>query len=254
VTHPRHGTGFARPPAANFVDELVWDKLQRLGIPPSDLADDATFLRRVFLDTIGTLPTPNEAREFLADPAPDKRARLIAWLLQRDEYADYWAQRWSDLLRVDQDRTLPEGAVAITRWLRRQIAENRPYDEFVHAILTAQGDTQSESPAAVYQVLDTPEVMSRSFSQLFLGVRIECAQCHHHPFERWGQDDYHGLAGFFTGVGKKGLPTGSQAIVLQPGQDLKHPRTGATVPARALGAAAADLRGVVDRRTASRRG
>ncbi|MEX0585089.1 MAG: DUF1549 domain-containing protein, partial [Pirellulales bacterium] len=189
VTHPRQGSEFARPPETNFVDRLVWDKLERLGIPPSTPADDATFLRRVFLDTIGTLPTSSEARQFLVDDSPDKRERLIAQLLQRDEYADYWAQRWSDLLRVDQDRTLPEGAVATTRWLRRQFAENRPYDEFVREILTAQGDTQSEGPAAVYKVLDSSEALSRSFSQLFLGVRIECAQCHHHPYERWGQDD-----------------------------------------------------------------
>ena len=249
VTHPRHGGEFSRPPEANFIDGLVWNKLERLGIPPSELADDATFLRRVFLDTIGTLPTTSEARGFLADPSADKRERLIAELLQRDEYADYWAQRWADILRVDQDRTQPEGAVAMTRWLRRQFAENRPYDEFVREILTARGDAQTEGPAAVYRVLDSPDALSRSFSQLFLGVRIECAQCHHHPFERWGQDDYYGLAGFFTGVTSKGLPNGSQAIILKPGADLTQPRSGEVVPARALGAGDADFEGVSDRRT-----
>ncbi|MFO1093311.1 MAG: DUF1549 and DUF1553 domain-containing protein [Planctomycetaceae bacterium] len=249
VTHPHQGTDFVRPPEANFVDHLVFDKLQGLGIPASELADDATFLRRVCLDTIGTLPTPDEVREFLADGSADKRARVIAQLLNRDEYADYWAQRWADLLRVDQDRTLPEGAVATTRWLRRQIAENRPYDEFVTDIVTARGDAQAEGPAAIYKVLDSPEALSRSFSQLFLGVRIECAQCHHHPFERWGQDDYYGLAGFFTGVTLKALPNGGQAVAVKPGEDLKHPRTGSIVPACALGAEQAEFRSVLDRRT-----
>lgn len=248
VTHPQQGVEFARPSEANFIDGFVWDKLQGLGILPSPLADDATFLRRVYLDTIGTLPTPNEAREFLKSNASDKRAKLIDQLLQRDEYADYWTMRWSDMLRVDQDRMQPEGAVAVTRWLHRQMAENRPYDEFVRDILTAQGNTNIESPAAVFKVLDTPEALSRSFSQLFLGVRIECAQCHHHPFERWGQDDYFGLAGFFTGTAVKGLPQGGQAILVKAGADLKHPRGEQLVAARALGATAADFTDVVDRR------
>src|SRR5204863_6021122 len=123
----------------------------------------ATFLRRVFLDPIGTLPTAEEARSSLADKRPDKRSRLIGALLQRPEYADYWAMRWSDLLRVDRDTVTPAGAVAMTRWLRRQLAENRPYDEFVRDILMARGITAEEGPAAVYKPLTTPEEMSRSF-------------------------------------------------------------------------------------------
>ncbi len=249
VTHPRDGVDFVRPAEANFIDGLVWDKLKNLGISPSSPADEATFLRRVSLDTIGTLPTVDEARAFLADRSADKRERLIQQLLQRDEYNDYWTMRWADLLRVDQDRTQPEGAVAMTRWLHRQIAENRPYDEFVRELVTAQGNTHDEAgPAALFKVLDTPEALSRSFSQLFLGVRIECAQCHHHPFERWGQDDYYGLAGFLTGVSSKSLPQGGQAIFVKPGSDLQHPRTGKTIAARALGAAAADFTGIADRR------
>ena len=131
VTIPRTGVRFVRPPEANFIDKLAWDNLERLGIPPSGLADDATFLRRVYLDTIGTLPTVAEARTFLADNRANKRALLIDQLLERAEYADYWAMRWSDLLRVDRDLITPAGAVAITRWLRRQFAENRPYDAIV---------------------------------------------------------------------------------------------------------------------------
>lgn len=250
IVIPRTGIAFQRPPEANFIDRHAWDNLQRLGIPPADLADDATFLRRVFLDTIGTLPTSAEARAFLADKTPDKRAQLIDRLLERPEYADYWTMLWSDLLRVDRDAITPAGAVAMTRWLRKQFAENRPYDEIVRGLLTARGSVSDEGPAAIFKALTTPEDMSRSFSQLFFGVRIQCAQCHHHPSDRWGQDDYFALAGFFTGVKRKPLGVGGEAIVSTKANDMPHPRTGKPVPARALGAAPADFAGVADRRIA----
>ncbi|MGE0609496.1 MAG: DUF1549 domain-containing protein, partial [Pirellulales bacterium] len=250
ITQPRPGVQFARPAEANFIDRLVWDKLAALGIPPSDAASDSMFMRRAFLDVLGVLPTAAEARAFLADNAPDKRARLIDHLLDRPEYADYWTMRWADVLRVDKDKITPAGAVGMTRWLRRQLAENRPYDQFVREIITVQGDSTAESPAAFYKALETPELLSRSFSQVFLGVRIECAQCHHHPFERWGQDDYFGLAGFFTGLGRKALPSGGEGIFVTVGKDLENPRTKQIVPARALGAEAADFTGMADRRQA----
>lgn len=249
IVIPRTGEIFARPAESNFIDRLAWDKLARLGIAPSELADDPTFLRRVFLDTIGTLPTAAEARAFLGDVRPDKRARLIDQLLQRPEYADYWAMRWSDVLRVDRDTVSAPGAVAMTRWLRKQFVDNRPYDELVRDVVTARGSTSAEGPASVYKALTTPELMSRSFSQLFLGIRIDCAQCHHHPSDRWGQDDYYALAGFFTGVGHKPLPGATEAVFAQKGIDLKHPRTGKAIPARALGAATADFTTTTDRRT-----
>ena len=248
VTSPRPSTEFSRPPEVNFIDRLVWDKLQRLGIEPSGLCDDATFLRRAFLDTSGILPTAEKTREFLNSRDPGKRARLIDELLACDAYADYWAMRWSDVLRVDRDQVKPQGAVGISRWLRKQFAENRPYDEFVYDILTAEGDTYAESPAAMYRALTTSEDLSRSMSQLFLGVRIECAQCHHHPSEKWSQDDYFGLAGFFTGVKTKTLPGGNQAVRSSGGSDLKHPVTGETIAACALGASPANFDGVTDRR------
>jgi hypothetical protein len=248
ITLPRAQTPWTRPPEVNFVDRHVWNKLERLGIAPSELADDSTFLRRVYLDTIGTLPTAAEARVFLANTDPHKRAQLVDRLLERPEYADYWSMIWSDLLRVDKDLITPRGAVAMTRWLRRQFAENRPFDEFVRSILTAKGPTGREGPASLYVVLDSPEALSRSIAQLFLGVRIACAQCHHHPSARWSQDDYFALAGFFTDVSRKKLPNGADAIFTTAGSDLKHPRTGAIVPTRALGATPADLRVRPDRR------
>ena len=250
ITLPRLGVKFDRPPEANFIDRLVWDKLQRLGISPGTLADDATLLRRVYLDTIGTLPTSMEAREFLADESADKRSQLIDRLLQRDEYADYWAMQWLDILRADQLRITPQGTVAMQRWLRRQFRANRPYDQIARELLTVQGNTLAEGPAAFYKILKKPDEASRSISQLLLGVRIECAQCHHHPSERWSQADYVGLAGFFTGIKLKKLPRGSEAIVASGGTDLPHPRTKELVPARALGAEPADFSKTSDRRIA----
>jgi hypothetical protein len=250
VTLPRPGVTFPRPPEANFVDRHVWDKLTRLGILPSELADDAEFLRRVYLDTIGTLPTATEARAFFDSTAPNKRAKLIDQLLDRPEYADYWSMQWADLLRVDRDAVTPKAAVAITRWLRHEFAENRPFDQFARDILTARGNTAKEGPAALYAAIVTPEELSRSIAQLFCGVRIACAQCHHHPSARWGQDDYFALAGFFSGVTRKPLPGGNTAIIDGPGSDLKNPRTGNVIPARALGVATPANLATQDRRTA----
>lgn len=247
VTLPRTGVHFPRPPEANFVDKHVWNKLERLGIPPSNLADDATFLRRVFLDTIGTLPTVAEARAYLQSSDPKKRAILIDQLLDRPEYADYWSMKWADLMRVDRDVLSAAGAVAMTRWLRQQLVENRPYDQFVRDIVVAEGNVTSVGPAGFYKALDKPELMSRSISQLFLGVRIECAQCHHHPSEKWGQDDYFALAGFFTGVTRK-AGSGREEIVAGIGHDLKHPRTGKLIPARAFGTSPQNNSEQTDRR------
>ncbi len=250
ITVPRVGSKFERPAEQNFIDRLVWNKLERLGISPSELSSDAVFLRRVYLDTIGTLPTAEEARAFLANRAPDKRAHLIDALLERPEYGDYWAMRWSDLMRVDKAKIQMQGAVAMSRWLRRQLAENRPYDQIVRDVVTAQGDSFAEGPAAFFKALDTPDLASRAVSQLFLGVRIECAECHHHPFEKWAQDDYYAFAGFFTGVQHGSAASGGDMMLVSQGNNLKHPRTAAIVPTKALGAPEANLEGLDDRRTA----
>ena len=251
VTLPRPGVKFARPAEANFIDKNVWDKLERLGIPPSELADDATFLRRVFLDVIGTLPTALEASVFLADGAADKRAKLIGQLLERPEYADFWAMKWADILKVDKDAVTPQGAVAMTRWIRRQFAENRPYNQFARDVVTAKGSTGADGPAAIFKALGTPEIAARGISQVFLGVRIECAECHHHPSEKWGQDDYWALAGMFSGVALKPMPGGAEAVVWKAGADL-GPKVSksktATVPAKSLGAPATPFTPSDDRR------
>ena len=248
VTMPQPGVTFARPAENNFVDKLVWDKLTRLGIEPSPLAGDSAFLRRVYLDTIGTLPTVAETKTFLADSSPDKRTKVIDHLLARPEYADYWAMRWMDILRADELQISSHGAVAMHRWLRSQFEENRPFSEFAETLLTTQGNTSAEGPGSFYKVLSKPDEAAESVSQLLLGVRIECAQCHHHPSERWSQSDYVAFASFFTGVKLKKLPNGEQAIVSRGGTDLPHPRTQEVIPAAALGAAPADFTGISDRR------
>ncbi len=248
ITSPRLGVKITRPAENNAIDKLVWDKLQRLGIQPSPLSSDAEFLRRVFLDTIGTLPTAKEAQTFLADTSPDRRAKLIDQLLDRPEYADYWTMKLLDVMRADQLKISPQGAVAMQRWLHKHFAENRPFDELARDVLTVQGNTSAEGPGSFYKILPQPDEAARSISQLFLGVRIECAQCHHHPSERWTQADYVGLAGFFTGLKLKKLPNGEQALVSLDGKDLPHPRTGEIVNARALGAESADFSTTRDRR------
>jgi hypothetical protein len=156
--------------------------------------------------------------------------------------------QWLDILRADQLKITPQGAVAMQRWLKRQFAENRPFDRLARDLITVQGNTAVEGPGSFYKILPKPDEAARSISQLLLGVRIECAQCHHHPSERWTQADYVGFAGFFTGVKLKKLPNGLQAIVSQGGKDLPHPRTGEPVAARALGSEPADFTSVSDRR------
>lgn len=250
ITIPRPEIQFDRPPEHNFVDRHVWDKLQRLGIKPSDLSEDAMFLRRVYLDTIGTLPTGEETESFLADERPDKRTRLIASLLQRDEYADHWTMKWLDILRADQLKITPQATVAMQRWLRECFRQNRPFDQFARELLTAQGATTAQGPASFYKILSKPEQASQAISQLLLGVRIECAQCHHHPSERWSQADYVGLAGFFTGVKLKKIPGGGDAVVSLGGSDLPHPRTGVPIPARPLGGETIEFSPQEDRRAA----
>ena len=249
LTMPQQRAPFTRPPENNFVDKHVWDKLTRLGLAPSDSCDDATFLRRVSLDITGTLPTAAQARAFLANPDSDKRSALVDELLTRNEYADFWAMKWADILRVDKSIVTPQGAVGMTRWLRQQFAKNVPYDEFARQIVTARGSTLSQSPAAFFQVHKDAEMAARSVSQVFLGVRLECAQCHHHPMERWSQTDYFAFANYFVDIGRTKSKTGGTKITWQPPRPLKHPRTDETVLPAALGSPAEELDALTNRRT-----
>lgn len=194
------------PPVKNFIDEAVFNKLKVLGIPPSPLSDDATFLRRVYLDITGTLPTQDEVQEFLADANSGKRSQLIDRLLDSPEYADYFTNKWNMVLRnkkrQNEDK---QGTYLFHDWIWNSLYENKPYDEFVKEIVTASGDPNLNPPVIWYREVADANQQVEDVAQLFLGVRIQCARCHHHPFEKWSQNDYYGLAAFFSRVGKKNL-------------------------------------------------
>jgi hypothetical protein len=234
-------------PRHNFIDGLVWDKLQLLGISPSEPVGDARFMRRAFLDVIGVLPTPDEIRQFLADPAPDKRARLIDRLLERPEYADHWSNKWADLLRPNPYRVGIKAVLNYDHWIRDQFRRNVPYDQFVREIITARGSTWHNGAATFYRDRRTPEEITSMVSQLFLGIRLECAKCHHHPFEKWGQDDYFGLAAYFARVDHKGtglsppISGGEELIVVAKSGQVKHPLTGEVLKPKPLFGSAPSL-------------
>lgn len=218
----------------NFIDKLVFQKLRKFHILPSQPADDAEYLRRLYLDVIGTLPTPEEARRFLQDSRSDKRARLLDELLDRSEFADYWALKWSDLLRVDRQALGHKRAYAYYKWIRDSLAANKPYDQFVRELLTAEGPLQEAPAAAFYKLFNKPGDTASTLSQVFLGVRIACAECHHHPFDRWGQTDYYGMQAFFTPLQVRTAPLGEE-MMASGNPETRHPRTGEPIFAHALG-------------------
>lgn len=221
-------------PVNNHIDELVGQKLRDLGIVPSELADDATFLRRLYLDTLGTLPTSDEVRAFLADSGENKRLDEIDRVLARPEYADFWSLKWSDVLLVDQKALGDRGAFEFHHWLRRQLAANRRYDAWVRELLTASGNSGQYGPVNYYRALRTPEELARGVSQALLGIRLECAQCHHHPFERWSQDDFYGLAGFFNGLERKPLEAGRELVFHSGPRETTIPVFNRVVPTHVL--------------------
>lgn len=196
------------PESQGFVDDLVFANLREIGIPPSPLCDDATFLRRVSLDIAGRLPTPAEAEAFLASDAADKREQVIEALLRSPEYADFFASKWTALLKNRRDSVSDlTSNFAFFAWIRDSLLANTPYDQLVRELLAATGVVISNPPVAWYKRVTEPKQQLEDVAQLFLGVRMQCAQCHHHPFERWSQDDYYSLAAFFSQIGRK--PTGT---------------------------------------------
>ena len=201
------------PPIKNFVDKAVFANLKELGIPPSPVIDDATFLRRVTLDIGGRLPTEAEASAFLANKSPDKRDQWIDELLQGTDYADFFAAKWTAVLKNRRDDASDLlSNFAFHAWVRDSLLANKPYDHFVRELLAATGTVIGNPPVAWYKRVKEPKNQIEDVAQLFLGVRMQCAQCHHHPFERWSQDDYYSLSAFFSQVGRK--PSGTR------GEDL----------------------------------
>ena len=209
----------AFPASQNFVDEHVFGNLRELGIPPSEVCDDATFLRRTTLDIAGRLPTAAEATEFQASTDPEKRNQAIERLLRSPGYADYFANKWTSLLKNRRDDASDVTSnFAFHAWIRDSLLANVPYDQIVRELLAATGTVIGNPPVAWYKRVKEPKEQLEDVAQLFLGVRMQCAQCHHHPFERWSQNDYYSLAAFFSRVGRK--PTGIR------GEDLIFHRRG----------------------------
>jgi len=220
-------------PRANFIDGHVWAKLQKLNLTPSEPANDTTFHRRAFLDVIGRLPTPDEVRAFLASKDPKKREKLIDALLQRPEYGDFWANKWTDLLRPNAYHVGIKATYNLDQWLRQSFRKNQPYDQFVRELIAAKGSTFSNGAVVMYRDRRDPAELTTLVSQLFLGVRLDCAKCHHHPFEIWGQNEFYSFAAFFGRIGRKGQGisapiSGGEEIVFAAtkGAGVKHPLTG----------------------------
>jgi hypothetical protein len=193
------------PPARNYIDEQVFAKLKAMGMPPSEGCDDATFIRRVSLDIAGHLPTLSETQKFLADKDPAKRDKLIDALLSSPEYADFFANKWSALLRNKRAKaTDAPGNFAFHNWIRDSFRANKPYDQFAREILAASGELAENPPVTWYRQVKEPQQQLEDTAQLFLGMRLQCAQCHHHPYEKWSQNDYYSFSAFFSQVGHKG--------------------------------------------------
>jgi hypothetical protein len=231
---------YAELPRKNFIDELAWAKLQSLGLTPSPPVDDAGFLRRAHLDIIGRLPTPDEVRGFLADTSPNKRDELIDRLLERPEYADHWANKWADLLRPNPYRVGIKAVLNYDNWIRDSFRRNKPYDQFARELVTAQGSTWRNGAATLFRDRRSPDELGTMVSQLFLGIRLECAKCHHHPFEKWSQEDFYSFAAYFARVGRKGtglsppISGGEEVVLTAKSGSVSHPLTGEVLAARPL--------------------
>lgn len=222
---------YAELPSENFIDELVYRKLATLNIVPSAACNDTQYVRRVFLDAIGRLPTADEVLEFLNDTAPDRRAALVNRVLERPEYADFWANKWADLVRPNPYRVGIKTTYSLDAWLRNAFRQNLPHDEFARQLVTAQGSTWRNGATTIFRDRRQPEEITTLVSQLFLGLRLECAKCHQHPFEVYGQADFYGMAAHFARVGTKGTGlsppiSGSEEIIfVKNAGEVRHPLT-----------------------------
>ena len=231
------------PKEQNLIDKHVFNKLQVLGIPPSPVCDDATFLRSVSIDIAGRIPTASEVEAFVANTDADKRSKAIDRLLDSPEYADYFANKWNSILRNKkrQNEDTP-GTFLFHRWIWASLYQNKPYDQFVREILTASGDSRTNPPTVWYREVNESSEQVEDTAQLFLGTRIQCARCHHHPFEKWSQNDYYSLEAFFSRVGRKNVPgltnrTREQRIFHNTGNaSARNPRNNENLSPAGLGA------------------
>jgi hypothetical protein len=240
----------------NLIDKAALAQWKALGIVPSDPCTDGEFIRRVMLDVIGTLPTAGEVKAFTKDTDPAKRSRLVDRLLERPEYASFFAVKWADVLRNKRDGKAEYQRLTFTfyDWIREGLERNVPYDQFVRGVLAASGTPEVAPPVQWYRNLKTADAFVDDTAQVFLGMRLQCAKCHHHPFEKWGQDDYYGFAAFFARVGRKpsahALRAGRREEVIFASRTgaVTHPKTGKTMTPRPLGGTAVDVPAAADPR------
>ncbi|MBI4659347.1 MAG: DUF1549 domain-containing protein [Verrucomicrobia bacterium] len=250
----RPGFAWAEPPTNNYIDSHIFTKLRRLRTNPSELCSDSVFLRRAYLDLLGLLPAPDEARSFLMDPSSSKRIRLVEELLERPEFADFWASKWADVLRNEAHSLDPKGVQNFHHWIRQSIETHQPIDEFVRELLTGRGSTYSQPAANYYRPNREPATRAKAAAQVFLGVRLQCAECHNHPFDRWTQDDYYDWAAVFAKVNYKVLENkrdigsdkhewkGEQVVYAQRRGVMLNARTSQPAQPRLLGVSRPGMR------------
>ena len=243
----------------NYIDELVFARLKKLRMNPSPLCTDSEFLRRAYLDLLGVLPTSRETREFLGDKRANKRARLVNALLERPEFADAWALKWSDLLKNEEKQLDKKGVQVFHQWIRSAMAQNKPLNQFAKELIASRGSTYKEPAANYYRALRDPYARAEATAQVFLGIRMQCARCHNHPFNKWTQNDYHQLAAFFPRVQYKIVDNkrkdkldkhefiGEQIVFQDDSSEVKHPNSGEAMKPRFLGGAALEPAAKQDR-------
>ncbi len=245
---------YTSAPRANVIDELNLAQLAQLHLKPSPPCDEATFLRRAFLDTIGRLPTPEEVREHLADRSPKKKERLVALLLARPEFVDYWAYKWSDILLVTGAKLRPKAVDAYYGWIRDRVAENMPWDQFVREVVTSRGSSLEHGATNFFAVHQDPETVAENVAQAFLSLSINCAKCHNHPLEKWTNDQYYSFANLFARVRAKGWGDGARegdgarTLFVESRGDLLQPKTGKPRPPAPLDAEPLPMDDTGDRR------
>jgi Protein of unknown function (DUF1549)/Protein of unknown function (DUF1553) len=238
---------WSNPRGHNYVDDLVFARLQKLRMNPSDVCTDSEFVRRASLDLLGLLPSAKETRAFLADKRDDRRSRLIDALLERPEFAEFWALKWADVLRNEEKQLDKKGVTVFYDWIRQSIARNKPLNQFAHELIASRGSTYKVPPANYYRALRDPHTRAEATAQVFLGIRMQCARCHNHPFNQWTQNDYHQFAALFPRVQYKLLDNtrkdkldkhefiGEQIVYMDDTSEVKHPYTDAVMKPRLLG-------------------
>ena len=254
---PKVGFKWSNPPESNFVDKHTFAKLKMLNIQPSEVCSDQEFIRRAYLDVCGILPTPLEVTKFLDSKEANKRAKLVDELLDRPEYADFWTLKWSDVFRSTRKTIQVKGTHVFQKWIRNHIDKNTGFDQIVYEVITSGGSTFANPAANYYRVSRDPTSLAETTAQLFFGIRMQCAKCHNHPFERWTQDDYYSMAAFFNRVkyrtdpvdpGDPKVKNGAEYVYVDRAGELTQPRTGKTMAPKFMGGKFPEIAPGKDRR------